>query len=50
LVATIGTNLPTGINLTPFVQWIDQPGYTLPNLPASLIDLFYLTYSLTTPR
>lgn len=49
-VATIATNLPTGINLCPFVQWIDQPGYTLPNLPASLIDLCYLTYNLTIPR
>lgn len=48
-VATINTNIPTAA-VAPFIQWVDQPGYVLPNLPASLVDLFYLTYALTTPR
>ncbi len=50
VVGTISTNLPTSVPLCPSVLWVDQPGYTLPNLPAALVDLFYLTYDLTSPR
>jgi len=44
-VGTISTNLPVGVNMGPFMNWS-----VYGTDPSSLVDLFYLTYVITTTR
>jgi hypothetical protein len=44
-VGTIATNIPV-VAITPFIALVPTSG----NTPNSLVDLFYLTLNLTTPR